>query len=36
MSASPYRLHAQAYFPAPARRVNFLRRVIRAIARSLT
>ena len=36
MSLPVYRIHAQAYCPAPGRRVNFLRRMVRAIARSLT
>jgi hypothetical protein len=33
---SPNRMHAQAYCPAPGRRVNLIRRVLRAITRSLT
>ena len=36
MSHPVYRIHAQAYRPAPGRRVNFLRRLMRAIARSMT
>ena len=33
---SPYRIHSQAFRPAPARRVNFFRRLLRALIRSLT
>jgi hypothetical protein len=33
---SPYRLHSQAFRPAPARRLNLYRRVLRAILGALT
>ncbi len=36
MSYPVYRIHAQGFRPAPCRRVNLLRRVMRAIARRLT
>ena len=34
--ASPYRLHAQGFRPAPARRINLARRILRAILGALT
>ncbi len=33
---SPYRRHAQAYRPAPARRINLWRRLLRALIGALT
>ncbi len=33
---STYRLHAQAYCPAPARRINLLRRLFRSLIGALT
>jgi hypothetical protein len=33
---SPYRMHSQAFRPAPARRINLVRRLLRALIGSIT